>query len=255
MRNYFKRIFTGAKKWEIAFWWIFRAMMIFGAFLPLFQDKMPSWLQVSREIPFGQNLLQMGANTAAMFLWEIFMLFPEKSFLRQIPAYVQNVSAPFIFATAFCGAYLNMYYTLWWWDSMLHTLGAVIGVYAGYEFMCAIQKRDKCKVNLPIILIASLGFCFMFGVLWELFEFSYDQIAHGDSQHWNYAIQDWEGGYHVLIDPGYPAGSEEYRMRFALMDTMADTINNTIGAVIGYILLRIYPYHHKGKHDLNKLYE
>ena len=55
----------------------------------------------------------------------------------------------------------------------------------------------------------------------------------------------------MLIDPGYPVGSDDYKMRFALMDTMADTINNTIGAVIGYILLRIYPYHHKGRNNLN----
>ena len=245
MRNYFKRIFSGAKPWEIAFWWIFRAIMIFGMFMPLFQDKLPSFLQISKEISLGQNMLQMGANTVAMFLWEIFMLAPEKSFLRQVPAYVQNISAPFIFCTAFCGAFLNMYYSLWWWDSMLHTLGAVIGVLAGYEFICCLQKRDKCVVNLSIALFAAFGFCFVFGTAWELFEFTYDQIAMGDSQHWSAALA--QEGYRSLFPARDPA-------RFALMDTMGDTVCNTVGAIIGYIFIKIFPYHHRGKHDLNKLY-
>ena len=243
MRNYFKRIISGAKTWELVFWWIFRIIMIFGMFMPLFRDKLPSFIQISKEIELSQNLLQMGANTLVMFLWEIFMMFPEKSFFRQIPSYVQDVSVPFTFSTAFCGAFLNMYYSLWWWDSMLHTLGAFIGVLAGYEFICCLQKRDKCVVNLPIALFAAFGFCFVFGTAWELFEFGYDQIAGGDSQHWSAALA--QEGYRTL----FPQLSPD---RFALMDTMGDTVCNSVGAVIGYIFIKVFPYHHRGKYDLNK---
>ena len=243
MKNYFKRIFSQTKPWELVLWWIFRCLMIAGIFLPLFPSLMEKLPTTRSAIPFAQNLLQMGANTVAMFLWEIFMMFPEKSYVRQIPAYVQNVSVPFVFATAFCGAYLNMYYSLWWGDSFLHTLGAFIGVFAGYEFVCAIQKRDKCKLNLSIALFASFAFCFVFGVAWELFAFTYDQIALGDSQHWSAALA--HEGYRTL----FPARDPE---RFALMDTMGDTVCNTLGAVLGYIVLRIYPYNHRGARDLNK---
>ncbi|MCR5041776.1 MAG: hypothetical protein K6C36_06760 [Clostridia bacterium] len=242
--NFIQRVTKIPKKWELALWWVFRIMMIIGIFLPLWKDKLP-FLSFSKEIPFAQNVLQMGANTLAMFLWEIFMMFPKKSFLRQIPTYIQDVSVPFIFCTAFCGAYLSFYYSIWWWDSFLHTLGGLLGVICGYEFLCAMQKRDKTYCNLPIMLFAAFGFCFVFGNLWELFEFTYDQIALGDSQHWSIELA--QEGYRTLFpsrDPG----------RFALMDTMGDMVCNTVGSVVGYIFLKIFPYHHKGKHDLNALY-
>ncbi len=244
MKNYFKRLTSGAKKWQFVWWWIFRALMIFGIFVPLFQDKV-SFIHISKQIPFVQNMIQMLANTVAMFLWEIFMMFPEKSFIRQVPSYVQNASVPFIFCTAFCGAFLNMYYSIWWWDTFFHTLGGLIGVVAGYEFICCLQKRDKCVINMSIALFAAFGFCFVMGTAWELFEFSYDQIAGGDSQHWSQALA--QEGYRTLFDMKDPS-------RFALMDTMGDIVCNTIGAVVGYVFLKMFPYHHKGKHDLNKRY-
>ena len=70
MKNYFNRVFAGCKKWELVYWWIFRALMIFGIFLPLFADKV-TFIKISEEIPMSANMLQMGANTVGMFGWEI----------------------------------------------------------------------------------------------------------------------------------------------------------------------------------------
>ena len=39
------------------------------------------------------------------------------------------------------------------------------------------------------------------------------------------------------------------------MDTMGDMILNVIGAVPTYIALRIRPYHHMGKNNVNKMIE
>ena len=35
---------------------------------------------------------------------------------------------------------------------------------------------------------------------------------------------------------------------------MADIVLNTLGALCSVIFLRIFPYRHKGKYDLNALY-
>jgi len=98
---------------------------------------------------------------------------------------------------------------------------------------------------LPVALLCSFCFCFFMGIMWELFEFTYDQVAGGDSQHWNIALA--QVGYRTLFPELNPS-------RFALMDTMGDIVCNTVGALIGYIILKICPYHHRGKNDLNKIY-
>ena len=83
---------------------------------------------------------------------------------------------------------------------------------------------------------------------WELFEFTYDQVAGGDAQHWNYQnAVDAAGGadkvFHI-IPMLYPE-------RFALMDTMDDIVMNFVGAFLLYAILCIFPYRHRGKNDIN----
>ena len=40
--------------------------------------------------------------------------------------------------------------------------------------------------------------------------------------------------------------------RWPIMDTMGDIILNSIGAVAAWIFLKIFPYHHGKKYDVNK---
>ena len=43
-------------------------------------------------------------------------------------------------------------------------------------------------------------------------------------------------------------------MRWALIDTMEDIVCNTVGAVLAWVILKINPYHHKGKNNVNLLF-
>jgi hypothetical protein len=43
--------------------------------------------------------------------------------------------------------------------------------------------------------------------------------------------------------------------RFAIMDTMEDTILNLTGALVMYIALKIRPYRHRGNNNINKIIE
>ncbi|MBE6834991.1 MAG: hypothetical protein E7515_01920 [Ruminococcaceae bacterium] len=249
MKEYFKRIFDNVKWWQLVFWWIFRIMMFVAMFFP----------SKTSEINPKQNMAQMGANFVAMFMWEIFQLFPEKTFVRNLPSSIQNISIPFIWLGAFGGAYLGFYYSIWWWDAALHAFGSLIGVILCYEVLTAIQKRDKVKMNVSIMLIASVGLCFVFGVAWELFEFTCDQILDGsDTQHWNVLM--FHDGYRNLfmprnLDTADPNYNTLYMLRMALMDTMSDTVCNAAGGIVGYIILKIFPYRHRGKNDVNKLFD
>ena len=45
----------------------------------------------------------------------------------------------------------------------------------------------------------------------------------------------------------------KYYLRMALMDTMSDTVCNALGGIMGLIFLKVFPYRHRGKNDLNKI--
>ena len=251
MKEYFKRITTTPRKFELVLWWIFRALMIY-AFIAGFFRK-----------PFDiTDPLQVGANFLCMFVWEIFMLLPESNSLRHVSPSVQTFLIIGIFAASFGGKFLNLYYDFRWWDVILHFVGGAACVFFGYELVYSMQKKDKVAVPISIVLLCAIGFSFLAGTGWELFEFSFDQIScvstmakegiegiakAGDAQHWNLAAALGTPKEQTLINP-------VFEVRWPIMDTMADIILNTIGALTAVIALRIYPYRHKGKNNINELY-
>ena len=241
MKNYIARLRSQTKTCQICFWWVFRLLMVYALVKGFFKQ------------PFDiTDPLQVAANLAGMFAWEIFQALPEKSFFRHIPSYVQNASVVGLFAASFGGKFMNFYYDIVWWDSALHVIGGAGGVFIGYEVVCAMQKRDKKPSTVPLILLAAVGFSFAASTAWELFEFTFDQVACmggsiGDAQHWCYELAKGTAKEATLINPIYPE-------RWAIMDTMGDIVLNTIGAAVVYIALKIYPYKHRGKCDLNRLY-
>ncbi len=197
--------------------------------------------------------LQSTANFVGMFAWEIMMMTKAGNMLHYIPAYVQNISLLGFFLGSFGGAYLNFYYSIPPYDIILHVFGGAEAVFVGYELIAAIQKRDRKTAPIALILLCACGFSFILGTGWELFEFTFDQIAGGDSQHWSYqlaveACEKYGCSMPNVINPLDPT-------RYALIDTMEDTIANTIGAVIMTIIIKIKPWHHSGKNDVNKAIE
>lgn len=247
MKNYFNRLLSNSKPWQICIWWLFRIPLIVAFVMGFFKS------------PFDiTDPLQVFANLVGMFAWEIFMAFPEKSLFRHVPSYVQIISVVGLFLASFCGKFLNFYYDVFWWDAMLHALGGAEAVIIGYEVMTAMQKRDKLLIKPSYLIIGAVGLAFVFATAWELFEFTFDQVAcvassgnifkAGDAQHWSITLAEGTAKAKTLIPPVYPE-------RWAIMDTMGDIVLNTIGSIAAYIALTVFPYHHKGKGDINALYE
>lgn len=240
MKNYVKRLLGASKKWEVVLWWILRAVMIGALVDSIFFRK------------DVQQSLQTGANLLLMFLWEIFQLFPAKTFLRNIPSYIQDFLAPGLFLASFGGAYLNFYYSIPAYDLVFHAVGGLAGAFAGYEVIVAMQKRDKAQCSAAIAVLGAFGFSFFAGTGWELFEFIFDQVAGGDAQHWSLALAEAASEqYGVPLPNVIPALDP---MRWALIDTMEDIVCNTVGAVLAWIILKIKPYHHTGKNNVNLMF-
>ena len=177
IQNYYKRLVTIPQKWELVFWWILRISMIVA------MADSAVGLGIVKDEPDIQQVLQTGANLCAMFIWEIGQLFSRKRWPRYCPTYIQNILSPLVWCASFGGAYLNWYYSINCWDIILHAVLGGFAVVMGYELVTCIQKRDKKYVHINIALLCALGVSFLGCTGWEIFEFTFDQIAGGDSQH------------------------------------------------------------------------
>lgn len=242
MKDYFYRITHECKKWELVYWWIVRATMIYAVIDSAIKGDI-------------QQVLQSAANLVGMFAWEIFLIGSEKRWTRYIPSYLQDVLVAMLWLASYGGAYLNFYYKINSWDIVMHVVLGGFAVVGGYEMAVAMQKRDKTVSDVGVALLCGLGFSFMVGIGWELFEFTFDQVAGGDTQHWSKALAEEAAVMYNnphLANPNFIDALDP--MRYSLIDTMEDIICNTVGAVVAYIALRIYPYWHKGKRDVNKLF-
>jgi len=225
-----ERILSKVSIPQLVFWWVFRLIII--------SPLVFSWYS-----PHENIKLQIMSSFTFSFAWEILQLFPKKTLVRKISSHFQDFTIFQIFLTSFLGAFKDFYYTVWWWDSATHIIGGGLCIALGYEIVTAIQKKYKSTVPIGIIIFAAFGFSFFAGTLWELFEFSFDQLTGSDSQHWNYANA--ESTYSLF------SYTPE---RFPIMDTMIDMICNTVGTIIFTIILAKFPYHHKGKNNTNEMF-
>ncbi|MBQ3604276.1 MAG: hypothetical protein IJA02_10570 [Clostridia bacterium] len=260
MKNYIARIKANAKPIEIVWWWIFRAIMIFGILDSIFGFT-----------PLGGRPMmvkQMAANLVGMFAWEICMATSKKNFMHYLPSYIQDISVIGFFMASFCGAYVNLYYYFRYYDLIFHIFGGIAGALFGYEAITAMQVRDKVKHHIPLVALAAFGVSFIAGNAWEIVEFVLDQFFGSDAQHWCYQeAQEAAAAYgkdflanphiipHVISESLWAEGwtAETFEFRWALMDTMEDLLCNAVGGVLAYVFLLVYPYHHKGKYDVHKM--
>lgn len=239
MKEYIKRHHALSKPGERIFWWIMRLIMIGSIIYSLVVTK--DFTQVA----------QSCANLVGMFAWEIMMKTSQKSLLSYIPSYVQNITLVGFFLGSFGGAFLNFYYSIPVYDMLLHLFGGAEACFIGYELITAIQMRDKQTAPIALILFGACGISFIFGVGWELFEFTFDQLAGGDSQHWSMELAKEACEQYGCSMPNVIPALDD--MRYALIDTMEDTIANVLGAVIMTLILKAKPYHHSGNKDTNQL--
>lgn len=143
-----------------------------------------------------------------------------------IPSNMYIVYVLFLYGAVFLGEVRNYYYRVPHWDTILHTCsGAMLGA-LGFSFVNILNKHEKVHVELSPLFVAlfAFGFAISLGVMWEIYEFTFDGVLGLNMQ--KFALEDGT----QLIG------------RAAVTDTMEDLIVDSVGAftmaTIGYISLK-----------------
>lgn len=141
----------------------------------------------------------------------------------EIPAEFHLTAIIFTFAALYLGEVHDFYQKLWWWDIALHTTSGLLMGILGFLLVYVLNETKRVELNMTAGFIAFFAFTFALaiGSLWEIFEFSMDQIFGMNMQK------------EMLGDPS------------GLTDTMWDIIVNAIGAF--FISFAGYGYLKKGK--------
>ncbi len=167
-------------------------------------------------------LIQCIVGMAAMMLPGFFT----KKINIQIPSKMLLLYTVFLYCAIYLGEVRSFYYSIPYWDTILHTFsGAMIGAF-GYSFISLLNNTDSIPINLSPIFVALFTLCFAItlGVIWEFYEFTIDSLFKTNMQ--KYMLEDGE----MLMGQA------------ALADTMKDLIVDFIGAfivsAIGYISLK-----------------
>jgi hypothetical protein len=95
-----------------------------------------------------------------------------------IPAEFELLAIGFIFAALFLGETRNYYERFWWWDIALHTTsGGLLGV-LGILLVYVLNENPRIDLSMRPAFVALFAFCFSVtvGALWEIFEFTMDQV-------------------------------------------------------------------------------
>lgn len=237
--GFFRRLKYNCTTRTYIFWWIIRLAMV-GLFIKSLFDE-----------PFKPVIsVEILMNLSIMFVWELCMLMPKWTVFQYIQPLMQTAIIVVDFIAVITAYLFNFYYEVRLWDSFLH-FGCGFGlVFLGYEFTCALIKKEKKTASLSMIILASAGFSFMCATMWEIFEFSGDQIIGlitgevASSQFWSYTRLIGTDKMQTIFEY-FDIG------RYPIMDTMGDIVMNVSGAIISTLLLRLYPYRHKGRFKLD----
>lgn len=151
-----------------------------------------------------------------------------KKFHVTIPSNTIIAYLIFLYAAIVLGEVRSFYYRFEHWDTVLHAFSAGMLGSLGFDVVNFLNKSDTIKLQLSPFFVALFAFCFAIsiGVLWEIYEFSFDGILGLNMQ--KFRLEDGTD----LIG------------RLALVDTMDDLIIDCIGAfvtsMIGYFGLLHY---------------
>lgn len=96
----------------------------------------------------------------------------------RLPASMELLAVAFVYASLFLGEVHGYYVRFWWWDSLLHMgSGLLLGV-LGFLLVHVLNEHESIEMHMRPGFVALFAFVFALGLgaLWEIFEFTVDQL-------------------------------------------------------------------------------
>lgn len=168
---------------------------------------------------FAQSVL----GVFVMFLPDFF----ERKFNMDIPGYLVIMYLIFLYCAIFLGEVRSFYYQIPYWDTILHGFSAAMLGLFGYSVIFLLNSNKNVPLQLSPAFMCLFAFTFavMCGVLWEIYEYTFDGI-------WGMNMQKFmaEDG---TVFVGHAALSD------TMQDLMVDTLGAGIVCLINYAILKI----------------
>lgn len=156
------------------------------------------------------NVLLSALTIALTFLTSIL----EKKLKVDYPEEFEIIILLFIFASIFLGELNSFYIKYWWWDIFLHGISAIILGLLAFSLIYILNKEGRIKLKPGFIALFAFCFAVAAGAVWEIFEFLIDSFLKTNMQ------------------------------KSGLLDTMADIIIDTMGALLISVIGFLYAKGH-----------
>ena len=143
-----------------------------------------------------------------------------------IPSPFYILYLAFLWSAIFLGEALNFYYRFPLFDDVLHIVSSMMACALGFSLFDILSKAEKRDTRPLLEALFAFFFTVFMGVLWELYEFSFDGILGLNMQKFATVVNG-------------ERGLTELSGRHALFDTMTDLFTDTLGGTVvslsGYI--------------------
>lgn len=175
-----------------------------------------------------QIMMQNYENIFVCLLTLLLLLVPsfvQLTFKVELPIFLEILILVFIYAAEILGEIDNYYFSIPYWDTILHTINGFVCAAVGFSMVSLLNKSEKIQFFVSPLFLAIVSFTFSMtiGVLWEFFEFSMDQLFAMDTQK------------DTLITTIHSAGVDEILPPFEENDIHEVTVNGKVISDQGYI--------------------
>lgn len=195
-----------------------------------------------------QIMMQNYENIFVCLLTLLLLLVPsfvQLTFKVELPIFLEILILVFIYAAEILGEIDNYYFSIPYWDTILHTINGFVCAAVGFSMVSLLNRSEKIQFFVSPLFLAIVSFTFSMtiGVLWEFFEFSMDQLFAMDTQKDTLITSIHSAGVDEILPPfeendihkvtvnGEVISNQGY-IDIGLIDTMEDLFVNFVGATI-----------------------
>ncbi|MDB7985689.1 hypothetical protein PND93_10265 [Faecalicoccus pleomorphus] len=189
-----------------------------------------------------QIMMQNYENIFVCLLTLLLLLVPsfvQLTFKVELPIFLEILILVFIYAAEILGEIDNYYFSIPYWDTILHTINGFVCAAVGFSMVSLLNKSEKIQFFVSPLFLAIVSFTFSMtiGVLWEFFEFSMDQLFAMDTQKDTLITSIHSAGVDEILPPFeendiHEVISDQGYIDIGLIDTMEDLFVNFVGATI-----------------------